>query len=331
MQIINRVQAGTAIKLLGDPTRLVILRILIAGEATISQIGAQISIHPAQVRHHIKLLEKEGLVELVSVQMEKNYMEKYYRATANMFVVNMAILSEPLAEDQIVVLASDDPALNFLVTRVNNKLNRKFIYTLPVGSLDALVFLKEKYSDIAGCHLYDLASGEYNVPYVQHLFSDQTMAVVNFVERQQGLYVKRGNPKKINGLKDLTRNDVIFKNRKRGSGTRLWIDQQIKKLKIDFEDITFCPPDASTHEEVANAVNQGLATTGIGVMSVALSSNLEFIPIFSEQYDLVMTEETYFSSRMQPVREILEDEIFKDLIKKLGGYSVNNMGTYKLI
>ncbi len=182
MQIIHRVNSDAAVKLLGDPTRLEILRILISRQATISQIGSVINIHPARVRHHIKLLEKEGLVELVLVQMEKNYIEKYYRATANMFVVNMAVLSEPPEEDHLVVLASDDPALNFLVTRLNNKLSRKYIYTLPVGSLDALIYLREKYSDIAGCHLYDKTTGEYNIPYIQHLFSDQTMVAVNLLK-----------------------------------------------------------------------------------------------------------------------------------------------------
>ncbi|NMB53907.1 MAG: helix-turn-helix domain-containing protein [Leptolinea sp.] len=331
MQIIQHVKSDSAIKLLGDPTRLEILRILIAREASLSQIGSTINIHPARVRHHIKLLEKEGLVELVSVQMEKNYLVKYYRATANMFVVNMAVLSEPPEDDHLVVLASDDPALNFLVARLNSKMGGNYVYTLPVGSLDALIYLKENFSDIAGCHLYDIATGEYNVPYVQHLFSDQTMAIVKFVDRQQGFYVKKGNPQNISGLKDLLRNDVKFKNRKRGTGTRLWIDQQLKQLNIKYDAISISTPDAPTHSDVAKAVDIGLATTGIGVMSIAQSFDLDFIPLFSEQFDLVMREETYLSSRFEPVIEILKDQLFKELIIKMGGYSVEKMGQVKLI
>lgn len=331
MQIIQHVKSDSAVKLLGDPTRLEILRILIAREASLSQIGSTINIHPARVRHHIKLLEKEGLVELVSVQMEKNYIVKYYRATAKMFVVNMAVLSEPPEDDHLVVMASDDPALNFLITRLNNKMGSSFIYTLPVGSLDALIYLRENFSDIAGCHLFDQASGDYNIPYVQHLFSDQTMAIVNFVDRQQGFYVKKGNPQGITGIKDLLRGDVVFKNRKSGSGTRLWIDQQFKLLNIKKDEVNFSKPDASTHSDVAKAVDLGMATTGIGVMSVAELFNLDFIPLFSEQFDLIMNEKTYLSSRFEPVKEILRDRLFKELVEKMGGYSVKKMGQVKFI
>lgn len=328
MQIIHRIQSEEVLKLLGDPTRLEILRILIAKQATISQLGTFFHIHPARVRHHIKLLEKEGLVELVSVQTEKNYIEKYYRATAKMFLVNMAVLSEPTEKDQLVMLASDDPALNFLITRVNSALQRPFISTLPVGSLDALIYLKEKFSDIAGCHLFDAASGEYNVPYIHHLFSDQNMVVVHLVGREQGLYVKRGNPLQVKSMQDLTRSDVFFKNRKRGSGTRLWIDQSLKTQGIKTEEINSSLPDASTHAEVAEAVSYGLADTGIGVLSVARSFDLDFIPLFTEQYDLVMTGETFQSDRIKPILDALNDPNFREFVLKMGGYSVTNMGQF---
>ncbi len=331
MQIIHRVRSEEVLKLLGDPTRLEILRILIGKQATISQLGAVFQIHPARVRHHIKLLEKEGLVELVSVQTEKNYIEKYYRATAKMFLINMAVLSEPVENDQLVMLASDDPALNFLITRVNSALNRPYIYTLPVGSLDALIYLKEQFSDIAGCHLLDIASGEYNLPYIQHLFSDQTMVVIHLVGRQQGLYVKRGNPLRVKSMEDLAGRNVFFKNRKRGSGTRMWIDQSLKKMGIKPEEINFSPPDASTHAEVAEAVSYGLADTGMGVLSVARSFDLDFIPLFMEQYDLVMTEETFKSNRIKPILDVLNDPNFRDFVLKMGGYSVEKMGNHLII
>jgi putative molybdopterin biosynthesis protein len=331
MQIIKRVVSEEAIKLLGDPTRLAILRILIAGQATISQIGVQIAIHPAQVRHHIKLLEKEGLVELVSVLSVKKFVEKYYRATSKMFLINVAILSEPPEHEQLVILASDDPALNFLVTRINNKMQRAYMSTLPVGSLDALIYLREKFSDIAGCHLYDMSTGEYNVPYIHHLFSDQAMVDIKFVGRQQGFYVKKGNPQQITRLQDLNRSDVVFKNRKRGTGTRLWVDQQFKKIGISPNNLNVLQPDAATHAEVAEAVNLGFASTGIGVQTVAQNFDLDFVPIFTEEYDLVMPLETFNSPRFQPVVETLQDKDFQELVAKMGGYTVDKMGQYTVI
>lgn len=326
MQIIQHVHSGTGIKLLGDPTRLGILRNLIARQATISQLGEVFNIHPAQVRNHVKVLEKAGFVELVSVQMGKNFVEKYYRATAKMFVVNEVILSEPPAKDQLVVLASDDPALNFLVSRVNDTMNRNYIYTIPVGSLDALIFLREKFSDIAGCHLYDIASQTYNIPYIQHLFSDEEMMLVNFVGREQGLYVEKGNPLNITGLPDLTRNDITFKNRNKGAGTRVWIDQQIKLLNLHYEDINFSPGDALTHAEVAKSVAAGLASAGLGIFSVSRAYGLDFVPLFTEQYDLVMRKETFNSPGFQPVMDMLGNQGTRDFILHLGGYSVLTAG-----
>jgi molybdate-binding protein len=326
MKIIQQVRSEEAIKMLGDPTRLEILRILISKQATISQLGIVFNIHPARVRHHVKNLEKEGLVELVSIQMKKNYVEKYYRATSNMFLLNMAVLPEPPEHEQLVILASDDPALNLLVKRVNEKMNRNHIYTLPVGSLDALIYLKEKFSDIAGCHLLDPDSGEYNTPYIHLLFSDQTMVQVNLVNRQQGLIVQKGNPQRIKGIIDIKRDDVLFMNRKRGSGTRMWIDQQMKALGFTPEMLHLNTIEASTHAEVAEAVKNESATVGIGVFSVTKQYDLDFIPLFIERYDLVMSAATFSSPLFQPVMEILISSDFHDQVMQLGGYFVDQMG-----
>lgn len=331
MQIIQHIHYGAGLKLLGDPTRLGILRNLIARQATISQLGEIFQIHPAQVRNHIKVLEKAGFVELISVQMGKNFVEKYYRATARMFVVNEVILSEPPAKDQLVVLSSDDPALNFLFSRVNDKMNRNYIYTIPVGSLDALIFLRDKFSDIAGCHLFDPFTKTYNLPYIHHLFSDEEMVLVNFVGREQGLYVEKGNPLNITGLTDLTRGGITFKNRNRGAGTRVWFDQQLKLINMRYDDISFSPGEALTHTEVAKSVAAGLANAGLGIYSVSRAYGLDFIPLFTEQYDLVMRKEMFDSPQFQPVIEMLGSQPIKDFIVRLGGYSVGTMGNFSLM
>lgn len=326
MEIIHRVQSEDALKMLGDATRLGILRILISKHATISQLGVIFNIHPAQIRNHVKQLEKQGLVELASVQVSKNYTEKYYRATASMFLLNMAVLPESFDKDQLIILASDDPALDLLVKITNEKMNNQFVYNLPVGSLDGLIYLREKYSHIAGCHLFDIDSGEYNIPYIRHLFSDQTMVLVTLAYRQQGLILRKGNPKEITGLNDLQREDVTFINRKRGSGTRLWVDQHLKAIGIMPETLRYYHKDASTHAIVAEAVLRGAATTGIGILSIARQYDLDFIPLFKERYDLVMMIETFSSSNFQPMMDILRSRDYQKKVTQLGGYDTNHMG-----
>ena len=326
MKQIQRFQSEEVLKLLGDSTRLAMLRMLISHSATISQLGEVLGQHPARIRNHIKQMERAGLVELVSIQLVKNYREKYYRATARSFFVNMAVFPEPSARGQIVILGSDDPALELLSKTINEKENYPAIYTLPVGSLDGLIYLREKYCQVSGCHLFDMDSGMYNLPYVRHLFTDQLMILVTLAYRQQGLIVKKGNPLGIANLNDLTREDVRFVNRKRGAGTRLWLDQQIRSLKINPEEINGYKIELNTHSEVAESISAGNADIGLGIFTVAHQHDLDFFPLFEERYDLVTTEKFFHSHRFAPILKTLWDPEFKRAVDNLGGYNTSHMG-----
>jgi putative molybdopterin biosynthesis protein len=94
---------------------------------------------------------------------------------------------------------------------------------LPVGSLDGLIALRQGLAHLTGCHLLDIDSGEYNLPYVRHLFPERSMKLVTLAHREQGLMLAAGNPRQIHGIDDLRRGEVSFINRNPGSGTRLWL------------------------------------------------------------------------------------------------------------
>lgn len=326
MAHIQLIQTEEALKIIGDSTRLAILRHLISRPATISQLGEIFEKHPAQIRNHILQLEKAHLVELDSVQVVKNYREKYYRATARAFFINIAIFAEPPENGQMVVLGSDDLALDLLARMVNEKINGPRLYTLPVGSLEGLIYLREKFCQISGCHLFDCENGEYNLPFVRHLFSEERMCLVTLSHRQQGFMVRPGNPLQITGFSDLKRPDLIFINRKPGSGTRMWLDQNVRALGMTPEEINGYDHEVLTHSEVGQAVVNGTADVGLGIYAVASSLGLDFIPLFSERYDLVMRDEIFNCLLFHPILEILRSSGFRQAVESLGGYDTTHTG-----
>ncbi|HET7375990.1 MAG TPA: substrate-binding domain-containing protein, partial [Anaerolineae bacterium] len=109
---------------------------------------------------------------------------------------------------------------------------RRFV-SANAGSLGGLIALKRGEAHLAGSHLIDPATGEYNWWYIRQYLRDVPVVVVTLLRREQGLMVAKGNPKNISSLSDLARPDVRFVNRQRGAGTRVLLDFRLGELKID--------------------------------------------------------------------------------------------------
>src|SRR3990172_11693874 len=223
MDNVEHIRSFDQIKVLADPHRLAILRLLMVEPATLTQLGRVLGHHPAWVRHHVKQLEGAGLVEMYSAQITGGYVEKYYRARAAAFWLQQMILPEAPGMNHLVLMGSDDLALSALAHSATERLGMRLIIQ-PVGSLDGLIALRQGMAQISACHLLDIPSGEYNLPYVRHIFPDRAVGLVTLAHRQQGLLVAEGNPLRIQGIADLVRSEVTLVNRNRGSGTRLWLD-----------------------------------------------------------------------------------------------------------
>ncbi len=131
------------------------------------------------------------------------------------------------------------------------------------------------------------------------------VVVMNLVIREQGLIVPKGNPKKIKGLKDLTRADVMFVNRQPGAGTRVLLDYKLSKLQITPEQIHGYEREEVTHMAVAVAIASGLADTGLGIKSAAKALGLDFVPIEREEYDLVFLKEFYHGELGQKLATVI--------------------------
>jgi putative molybdopterin biosynthesis protein len=317
MQKIDQLQQ---LKVLGDAQRLAILRRLMDKPATLSQLGEHLGESAAHIRHHLKALEGVGLVELSSTHPVRGFLEKYYRATGRAYLIQMTVLPEMAEGRPVLVLGSNDPALQSVLGSLDPSPQNPACVFLDLDSLEGLVKLREGICEMATVHLLDAQNGEYNRSYVQHFFPGEEMALVRLFQREEGLLVKGGNPLQIGGIADLARPGMRLVNRERGAGTRVWLDAALAKLGVAGDGILGYDFVVHTHLEVAQAIAAGKADVGIGLPSSAAAFGLEFIPLFAEPYDLVLTRQAYVHPRFARFFDQLTTSLFQEGIHGFAGY-----------
>jgi putative molybdopterin biosynthesis protein len=230
-------------------------------------------------------------------------------------------------ENTIVCIGSHDNALDILGNFLKKKHSEFMLSSAHVGSMGGLLALKRGEAHVAGTHLLDEETGEYNVGYITKMLPDVHTVLVNLVYRTQGFIVPKGNPKRVNGFEDLTRKDITFVNRQAGAGTRLLTDLHMKRLKIDPKNVKGYDHEEFTHMAVAAAVLSGVADTGLGVLSAAQALGLDFVPVAKERYDLAIPMQFYDTPMLQALLAIVrDDEAFRAQIVRMGGYDVSDMG-----
>ena len=151
--------------------------------------------------------------------------------------------------------------------------------------------------------------------------------LVNLVMRDQGLLIPKGNPKGIKGIEDLGRDDIVFMNRQGGSGTRILLDYRLGQISLSPEQINGYTNEEFTHMNVAVAVLSGSADAGLGTFAAAKALNLDFIPVVTEQYDLIIPEKHFESNNIRILLETIVTAGFKKRVEALGGYSTKKTGT----
>ena len=232
----------------------------------------------------------------------------------------------PDIDNTIVIVGSHDNTLNVLADLVGRSSRKTALASSHVGSLGGLIALSKGYCHLASAHLLDPETGEYNLSYIRKHLAGMKIKLIKLVTRSQGLMVARGNPLGIKGFTDLTGGKVRFINRQAGSGTRMLLDYRLRELGIDPAGIKGYENDEYTHMSVAIAVASGAADSGLGILAAARALGLDFIPVITEEYDLVVPERFFHLPPLQTLLAVINSREFARQVQTLGGYSLENTG-----
>jgi putative molybdopterin biosynthesis protein len=226
----------------------------------------------------------------------------------------------------IVAIGSHDITLDLLAQFLAERAPGFRLSSANVGSLGGLVALKRGEAHLAGSHLLDPDTGNYNWRFIDQYLQGRAVTLITLAGREQGLIVEPDNPQGISGLADLTREGVLFVNRQRGAGTRILLDYELTRLGITPEQVPGYEREEYTHLAVAAAVASGTATCGLGIRAAARALNLDFISVGWERYDLVIPHEYYESPLLAPLLDLLHDAAFRTAVAALPGYDTSQMG-----
>jgi len=230
----------------------------------------------------------------------------------------------PLRAPPPIVAGSSDPLLEWALTEAGTGLAR-----LPGGSEDGMTRIAEGAAVLAGLHLLDVASGDYNVPAVRRRLGLGDVVLVHWARRRQGLVVSRGNPFGVSGIADLCRPPLRIILRKEGAGSGLLLDHLLAAEGIARSDLCAAPDHAATEEEVGAAIIEGRADVGLAIEAVARRTGLDFLPLRQECYDLLLRRRDYFEAPLQRLFAFVRTEGFAARARTLGGYDVAEAGAIR--
>ena len=238
---------------------------------------------------------------------------------------DLVVSSKEEAAQKRLVLAGCDPAAS-LLSHVVEKISGIEIVCAPASSKLALAWLKAGKVHIAGSHLEDPKTGEFNMPYIRQEFPGEDMSVVTFARWEEGLVTAPGNPKEIRKIDDLCKRSIRFVNRESGSGSRALLDQLLKQACLDSTRIKGYERVAFGHLAAAYGVAIGSADACLATRSAARAFGLEFAPLRSERYDLVMRKGTTDLPAVKALLDVLKRETLRRKLDVLAGYDTSQTG-----
>ena len=230
-------------------------------------------------------------------------------------------------ENTLVFIGSHDNILDVLANLLHRLRPICRLSSAHVGSMGGIMAIRRGEAHLAGTHLLDEETGEYNSAFIKKYLGGIPLQLINLTYREQGLLVPKGNPLGVKGFEDLVRPEIRFINRQRGAGTRLLTDMHLKRLSIEPEQINGYDREEYTHMNVASAIVSNNADTGLAIRAAAVALGLDFIPVAQERYDLILPKAYRDDPKVVALlKTISENEEFRTIVEKLGGYDLRDCG-----
>lgn len=225
----------------------------------------------------------------------------------------------------LIICGSNDLLLDRTISLFNRQFPEHAAVFGNMGSLGGIRALRRNLCHIASSHLLQEDGKDYNFGYAGEELG-RLPAVVNFCQREQGLLISKGNPKKISSVEDLTQKNIRIVNRPVGTGTRLLLDGELKKKGVQGKEIEGYDIEFQRHLDVGLEVLSGRADAGPGIRAVAGLLGLDFLSIRWERFDLIIPKDRFFDKGIQIFMGLLHQPAFKELVRHLQGYALDHTG-----
>ncbi|WP_203362617.1 helix-turn-helix transcriptional regulator [Bacillus sp. REN10] len=262
------------------------------------------------------------------MRMDANDLELYIKKqkTGSSPSPAMTLPKPPTKESTTIVISGQDLVLDLLGKYIEKNTHYKTLRS-NVGSFNSLISMYNGECDIVSLHMFDGDSGEYNLPYVKKILVSHPYILLNLVSRKAGLYVQKGNPLNIKTWADLNQEHVTIINREKGSGARILLDEQLRIHQISPSEIRGYDIEETNHLGVASAVSTGAADVGVGIEKAAKIVGVDFVPLITERYDIVILKTPENKQLIDQVKEILTSTSFHAEIQSLGDYDLSQTGS----
>src|SRR5712692_583520 len=239
--------------------------------------------------------------------------------------VDLVVFAKEEAAQKRLVLAGCDPATG-LLSRMVERISGVEVISAAASSKLALTWLSEGKVYIAGSHLEDPKTGEFNLPFIRKQFPDEEFCVVTFARWEEGLVIAFGNPKGVRKIEDLARKNVRFVNREPGSGSRALLDRLLEKAGIEAHHVQGYERIAYGHLAAAYCVVSREADVCLATRCAAQTFGLDFIPLHNERYDLVMRRRTADLPAVKAFLDVLQRATLRRKLEILAGYDTSETG-----
>ena len=241
--------------------------------------------------------------------------------------VRVKLSRDRQAIEQAISVAGCDPAIFLAGEHMRRRKDQTSLVGWTMGSMAALRAMQQGEVHVAGLHLFDPTTGESNLPFLRRALKGSNYEVVTFATWEEGLLVRAGNPKSIRAISDVVDPHVTLVNREEGAGARLLLDQRLRAAGINSDQVRGYGTIVASHLEIARAIASRQADVGVGIRSSAQLFDLDFVPLQTARYDLVVPK-AYLKSHptLAHLFETLVSRPFRHEIEALGGYDTSETG-----